>query len=169
MWELHCYIRYFCVRITLLHQVFLSCFWFVWLTFHTSSLSVIITFLMFWLVNFWISHYYFFTWSSTILWNYYSMLTTPQNFQSRRGALDTTLCDKVCQWLAAGLWFSPCSPVSFTNKPEILLKVALNTITLTPLKTDIWNLNRKWKTFVKILRINGVCKQQECIQGLVRN
>jgi hypothetical protein len=25
----------------------------------------------------------------------------------RRGVLDTTLCDKVCQWLATGWWFSP--------------------------------------------------------------
>ena len=25
--------------------------------------------------------------------------------------LDTTLCDKVCQWFAAGLWFSPSIPV----------------------------------------------------------
>ena len=52
----------------------------------------------------------------------------------RRGILNTTLCDKVCQWLSAGRWFSP---VSSTNKTdhhditEILLKVALNTITLT--------------------------------------
>jgi hypothetical protein len=43
--------------------------------------------------------------------------------------LDTTLCDKVCQWLAAGQWFSPGTPVSTTNKTdrhdiaEILLKV----------------------------------------------
>jgi hypothetical protein len=50
------------------------------------------------------------------------------------GVLDTTLCDKVCQWLAAGLWFSPGTPVSSTNKTdchditEILLKVALHTI-----------------------------------------
>ena len=49
--------------------------------------------------------------------------------------LDTTWCDKVCQWLAAGQWFSPGIPVSSTNKTdshditEILLKVALNTIT----------------------------------------
>ena len=54
-----------------------------------------------------------------------------------RDALDTTLCDKVCQWLAAGRWFSLGTPVSSTNKTdrhditEILLKVALNTITLT--------------------------------------
>jgi hypothetical protein len=52
----------------------------------------------------------------------------------RRGVLDTTLFDKVCQWLTAGWRFSP---VSSTNKTdhfaiaEILLKVALNTITLT--------------------------------------
>ena len=47
---------------------------------------------------------------------------------------DTTLCDKVYQWLVAGLWWSPGTPVSSTNKTsphkitEILLKVALNTI-----------------------------------------
>ena len=27
-----------------------------------------------------------------------------------RGVLDTTLCDKFCQWLAAGGWFSPGTP-----------------------------------------------------------
>jgi len=49
----------------------------------------------------------------------------------------TTLCDKVCQWLASGRWFSPGPPVSSTNKTdrhditEILLKVALNTIKQT--------------------------------------
>ena len=49
--------------------------------------------------------------------------------------LDTTLYDKVCQWLATGLWFSPGTPVSSTNKTdhhdiaEILLKVGLITIT----------------------------------------
>ena len=46
----------------------------------------------------------------------------------------TTLCDKVCQWLATSRWFSPGPLVSSTNKTdhkdiaEILLKVALNTI-----------------------------------------
>jgi len=51
------------------------------------------------------------------------------------GLLDTTLCDKVCQWLAA-VWFSLGTPVSSTNKTdhnditEILLKVAFNTITI---------------------------------------
>ena len=46
------------------------------------------------------------------------------------GVLDTTLCGKVCQWLATGLWFSPGTPISSTNKTDrhditkILLKVA---------------------------------------------
>jgi hypothetical protein len=47
----------------------------------------------------------------------------------------TTLCDKVCQWLATGQWFSPIPPVSSINKTyrhaEILLKVVLNTIKQT--------------------------------------
>ena len=34
----------------------------------------------------------------------------------RRGVLDTTLCDKVCQLLVTGQWFSPGIPVSFTNE-----------------------------------------------------
>ena len=29
----------------------------------------------------------------------------------RRGVLDTTLYDKVCQWLTAGQWFSLGTPV----------------------------------------------------------
>ena len=50
----------------------------------------------------------------------------------KRGVLDRTLCNKVCQWLATGRWFSLGTPVSSTNKTdhhdiaEILLKVAFN-------------------------------------------
>jgi hypothetical protein len=46
----------------------------------------------------------------------------------------TTLCDTVCQWLVAGWWFSPDTPVSSISRTnrhditEILLKVAINTI-----------------------------------------
>jgi hypothetical protein len=53
------------------------------------------------------------------------------------GVPDTTLCDQVCQCLAAG-WFSSDTPVSSTIKTdrhditEILLTMVLNTITLTP-------------------------------------
>ena len=59
------------------------------------------------------------------------------------GVLDATLCDKVCQWLATGQWFLPGTPVSSTNKTdchditEILLKVALNTITHNPKSSKI--------------------------------
>jgi hypothetical protein len=51
--------------------------------------------------------------------------------------LDTTLCDKICQWLVVNWWLSPGTPISSTNKTDrhditqILLKVALNTITLS--------------------------------------
>jgi hypothetical protein len=37
---------------------------------------------------------------------------------SWRGLLDTTLCDKVCLWLATGQWFSSGTSVSSTNKNE---------------------------------------------------
>jgi hypothetical protein len=56
----------------------------------------------------------------------------------RRGVLDTTLCDKVCQWLATGRWSSLGTPISSTNKTnrrditEILLKVAQDTINHQP-------------------------------------
>jgi len=41
-------------------------------------------------------------------------------FESRswRDVLDATLCDKVCQWLAAGRWFSLGTPVSSINKTD---------------------------------------------------
>ena len=57
--------------------------------------------------------------------------------RSGRCVLDTTLCDKVSEWLATGRWFSPGPTVSSTNKTdrhdiaEILLKVALNTLKQT--------------------------------------
>ena len=46
------------------------------------------------------------------------------------GVLDTTLCDKVCQWLVTDLGFLWDLQVSSTNITEILLKVALNTIAI---------------------------------------
>ena len=53
----------------------------------------------------------------------------------RRGVLDTTLCDQVCQWLLTSQLFFPGTSVPPTNKidlqdiAEILLKVALIIIT----------------------------------------
>jgi hypothetical protein len=51
--------------------------------------------------------------------------------------LDTTFCEKMCQWLAADRWLFPGTPVSSTHKITTrLLKVALNTITLTCLASS---------------------------------
>ena len=83
--------------------------------------------------------------SRMIVYNYLcnqciSPLTLLVRIPLRRGVLHTTLYDKVCQWFPAGRWFSPGTLVSSTNTTyrqeitEILLKVALNTIALTPLK-----------------------------------
>jgi len=56
-----------------------------------------------------------------------------REFDSWLGVLDTTLCDKVCKYLAAGRRFYPGTPNSSTgkiyrhDKTDILLKVVLNT------------------------------------------
>ena len=69
-----------------------------------------------------------------------------------RGVLDTTLCDKVCQWLATGRRLSPGTP-DRDYIAEQLLKVALKTqtLTLTPFKINVlwicWqskHLNCQW-------------------------
>ena len=60
--------------------------------------------------------------------------------------LDATLCDKVCQLLATGRWFSTANLVFSTNKThrhdkaEILLKVVLNTITVTIIRVHYQSL-----------------------------
>jgi hypothetical protein len=63
------------------------------------------------------------------------MCLSPPEFESCSwwGVLDTTLCDKVCQWLVTGRWFSPgtlasCNKTDRHDITEILFKVALNTI-----------------------------------------
>jgi hypothetical protein len=78
-------------------------------------------------------------------------------FKSRswRGVLETNSCDNVCQWLAKSLQFSLGTLVSFTKKTdcnditEILLKVALNTLTLTPIHL---------KNNVKVKKISAIRK-----------
>ena len=81
----------------------------------------------------------------------------------RRGVLNTTLCDKACQWLTADQWFSPGTLVSSTNKTdrhditEILLKVALNTITLT-LKSSSMNI---W--LISVFEVLGEHKNCSCL------
>ena len=75
------------------------------------------------------------------------------------GVLYTTVCDKVCQWLATGRWFSLCTPVSSTNKTdhheitEILLKVALNTIIQTNQIKNNYVISIDLRHWVKISKI----------------
>ena len=76
--------------------------------------------------------------------NYRLLMFDTKNYKAipydERGVLDTTLCDKVCQWLEAGQWFSPGTLVSSINKTrrqditEILFKVALN----TKIRLSLW-------------------------------
>ena len=70
------------------------------------------------------------------------------------GVFDTTLCDNVCQWLAAGQWFSLGTPFSSTNKTdghdmtEILLKVALNITNQTNYKGNIFRFPFVSSTYI---------------------
>ena len=83
---------------------------------------------------------------------------------------------KLYQWLAAGRWFSPSTPVSSTNKTyrhdinEILLKVVLNTITLTLtiefmcfMFTD-WSSSLSW-----CIKFHDIMKPIRSISFLVYN
>ena len=80
-------------------------------------------------------------------------------FESRSGWSDkcTALCDKVCQWLATGWWFSSGLLVSSINKTdchnitEILLKVVLNTITLSNKQSIIIGVESKKIQIIKQL------------------
>jgi hypothetical protein len=66
------------------------------------------------------------SWSwSCSSWMYYylcnqclSPLTLRARIPLRRGVLNESLCDKVCQWLATGRWFSLGTPVSSINKTD---------------------------------------------------
>jgi hypothetical protein len=59
-------------------------------------------------------------------------ITTKVEFTSRswQGVLDATLCDRDCQWFSPGIPSSPTNTTDRHDITEILLKAALNTITL---------------------------------------
>ena len=87
-----------------------------------------------------------------------------------RSVLDATLCDKVCQWIVAGLWFSLGTPVSSTNKAvrhdihvtEILLKVVLLTITLTPTQLSLLtSVARRYGLSINLPRKGGGVVEKE--------
>ena len=77
----------------------------------------------------------------------------------------TTFCNKVCQWLATGRWFSPGPSVSSTNKTdchditEILLKVALNTTKQTNKQTN--KQKKVWRYQIGITRTRKLKDRQE--------
>ena len=63
---------------------------------------------------------------------------------SWQGAFDTTLCDKVSQWLVTGLWITLGTPVSSTNKTyhHIVIKWAIfqHFVPLVRFQTDFCDL-----------------------------
>jgi hypothetical protein len=73
--------------------------------------------------------------------------------------------DKVYQLLAEGRWFSPGTSVSSTNKTdhhditEKLLKVALNTITLTLNPEEDWVALTNFNDVLRTLRLNVINNQ----------
>ena len=78
-----------------------------------------------------------------------------------RITVDTTLCDKVCQWLAAGRWFST---VSSTNKTDhndltdLLLEVALNAINLTMIISNKMKYKCTGQEGITIDNDNGILR-----------
>jgi len=73
-----------------------------------------------WSYDRYIYNYLFSQWLSTLkLW---------PRIPLRRDALNTTLCDTVCHWLAAGRWFSLGTPVSSINITDSNTACALNKI-----------------------------------------
>ena len=92
--------------------------------------------------------------------------------QLRRCVLDTTLCDKACQWLAAVRWFSPVSSTNKTNPydiTEILLKVVLNTITLTLQSFSIPSYHWvTFKTFEIIISLSNLLTMSASDEGYSR-
>jgi hypothetical protein len=90
-----------------------------------------------------------------LLWKKYIIYNLFYEPRSLWGVLDTTLCDKVCQWLSSDIPVSSINKTDRNDIAEILLKVALNTITLTPmqiysmiLKGCIENTSQ-WTGFIK--------------------
>jgi hypothetical protein len=104
------------------------------------------------------------SWISNYLWNHCLSPLTWVWILLRRDVLNTTLCDKLWQWLAKSRWFSPGTSVSSTNKTDrhditkILLKVALNTIILKThivllILTPLYVNKYRYDTYYKELRV----------------
>ena len=79
-----------------------------------------------------------------------SLITLSAPTPLNRGVFDIILYDTVCQWFAKGRWYSQDTAVSSTNitdlldTTEILLKVALSTITLTENLPYFTKVSKLW-------------------------
>jgi hypothetical protein len=62
---------------------------------------------------------------------------TGEGYSRLKRVLDTTLCNKVCQWLPAGRWFSP---VSSTNKTDLHDTIEI-----------LWNISQSFCGFVLLI------------------
>ena len=82
----------------------------------------------------------------------------------------TTLCDKVCQWLATGRWFSPGPPVLSTNKTDChditeILLMTLNTIEQTSILKVFPFILETWKSPLDFF-FSNILYHQICIHSL---
>jgi hypothetical protein len=99
---------------------------------------------------------------------------------SWRGVLDTTQCDIVGQCLAADRWLSPGNPVNTNTTDrhditELLLKVALNTISLRPYlfnikKMQVSNISDYAQIFIFAVdqiyaSVPDISQQREILRG----
>jgi hypothetical protein len=55
--------------------------------------------------------------------NYLSSWVLWVRIPLKQGELDTTLCDKACQWHVTGRWFSPVSSTNKTDRDDIRLRL----------------------------------------------
>jgi hypothetical protein len=70
----------------------------------------------------------------------------------RQGVFETTLSDKVCQWLVTGWWFSLCTPVS---RPfNFLTSLVVKRNVLTTVLIFIIKSNNSNNNFIFILHVN---------------
>jgi hypothetical protein len=112
------------------------------------------------------------------IWNYNYLCNqylSPLKLWDRIRVLDATLCDKPCQSLVLGRWFSPATPVSSTNKTdrhdiiEILLKVVLNTITLKLYEYNMKQNQEKHRTIVPNKGNNKITELRTILQRESQN